>query len=116
MRISDWSSDVCSSDLGLRLVVEAKAGGHRETEPQLRVGEATPADVALVGIVAIDHAVDLVVVDVLRHQGIGHRRGAGLLQRPLDAIRGAWMCLHEAELVRLQTGRASCRESVGQYV
>src|SRR3546814_8963157 len=42
----------------------------------------------------------------------GHRRGAGLLQRPLDAIRGAWMCLHDAELVRLlRLARELCLET-----
>src|SRR3546814_10150929 len=40
MRISDWSSDVCSSDL---LAVESQAGhdgehdGHGDTEPEARV-------------------------------------------------------------------------------
>src|SRR3546814_14540111 len=30
MRISDWSSDVCSSDLGGRVAVDGEAAGHRE--------------------------------------------------------------------------------------
>src|SRR3546814_13965664 len=33
MRISDWSSDVCSSDLGLRLVFSVCTGDVREVAP-----------------------------------------------------------------------------------
>src|SRR3546814_7724750 len=36
MRISDWRSDVCSSDLQLRLEVRAFAGGTPETASQAR--------------------------------------------------------------------------------
>src|SRR3546814_15552646 len=41
MRISDWSSDVCSSDLGGLLV------GHLRGNPQPAVGAKRKADVAL---------------------------------------------------------------------
>src|SRR3546814_15995433 len=34
MRISDWSSDVCSSDLFLAQLVEARAMAHRDGGPQ----------------------------------------------------------------------------------
>src|SRR3546814_5707987 len=77
MRISDWSSDVCSSDLmrarqlPAPLLQQAAAGGQAVTLPQT----ATPAE----------------------------RR----------AILGG-LCLLMA--APLQIGRASCRESVCQYV
>src|SRR3546814_7268815 len=70
MRISDWSSDVCSSDLGRRRL-RAGRDGHR---PGLRGTEAARA-----------------------------QRLEGRRHRPVGAERG-------------QIGRASCRESVCQYV
>src|SRR3546814_11950205 len=55
MRISDWSSDVCSSDLG-------QAGG--------RNAAAAPVDAFVVGQRAAygDHGMNRVFVDILDHQ------------------------------------------------
>src|SRR3546814_4079422 len=72
MRISDWSSDVCSSDLHPHAVVR---GGGREHRP----------------------AALLAAFDFDTHRA----------QFPVIALRA---------ILRVQIGRASCRERVCQYV
>src|SRR3546814_11707594 len=47
MRISDWSSDVCSSDLILRMIQPRVSGGHTPLEDEvatIRIGEANSED------------------------------------------------------------------------
>src|SRR3546814_2867945 len=95
LRISDWSSDVCSSDLGaldvlegyleyLRNIVDSAAGGH--IQPVYGVGgEATLTERA--------------------EQALNGYRGMG----PVRVGNQAY------EQVQ-QIGRASCRERVCQYV
>src|SRR3546814_9467860 len=99
MRISDWSSDVCSSDLSSLAGMAAGCGswpegsGRRDARPSLStsrhdadgIGEAVSAPLA--------------VLD----RGIGV--GIGGVYRRREGIE------HEPEI-----GRASCRERVGQYV
>src|SRR3546814_17804184 len=99
MRISDWSSDVCSSDLGF------DAEGHR-----LGMGggfyDATLKAFRSDGLplLAIGYAFAVQQVAELPH---------GAMDERLDLVvteRGAIDC-HADEL-----GRASCRERVCQYV
>src|SRR3546814_4928994 len=87
MRISDWSSDVCSSDLA------------RDVEP---------APAALGVVPALEQQALRVVAqeDELRPFGVGE---AGRVLRPLDVRLAAAMEFG-------QIGRASCRASVCQYV
>src|SRR3546814_6093214 len=94
MRISDWSSDVCSSDLGA-------------AEP--------------VGVGDLADAVDLADARQQRHrQGLDERQPRLGLQ-PLRAVR-ALTGLGEAgahaveQAEQQEIGRASCRERVCQYV
>src|SRR3546814_14838768 len=101
MRISDWSSDVCSSDL-------------RDIEREgivARIGH----DKAIAG-----RAVAVVGVGEFSVARIDHRHGAVLRQR-----RKVWTyrirIRIQAERVteraeRNEIGRASCRERVCQYV
>src|SRR3546814_20293945 len=52
MRISDWSSDVCSSDLGCGVASWAWAAGHASAASRARAGSlfiGTPSCKALVG-------------------------------------------------------------------
>src|SRR3546814_9291680 len=86
MRISDWSSDVCSSDLTL-----AGLGAD--------VVEATP-----------DLADTEAVFRIHWYSG-----AANLLQR-FDAAAQATMEPGLQEVAAEEIGRASCRERVGQYV
>src|SRR3546814_20877980 len=86
MRISDWSSDVCSSDLI----------GH-EAQQHLRRGLAADA--------AIDDA-------------LAEQRRVGGLPHFGDRIADEHQFLRDAleRAVRVEIGRASCRERVCQYV
>src|SRR3546814_3140048 len=89
MRISDWSSDVCSSDLGER----ARAGPHGGGEPAAAAGAAG----------------DLVAA-------AAERRG-GALRHQADRREGAVPAGRRVRCRKLlQIGRASCRERVGQSV
>src|SRR3546814_4194863 len=88
MRISDWSSDVCSSDL----VCTAAGAGN------------------CVKINGVNHAAGLIIfemdVDGVAHPHAQHRPRNFLVEGPVG-VAGA---------VIQQIGRASCRERVCQYV
>src|SRR3546814_1286432 len=89
MRISDWSSDVCSSDLHL-------------------VGRDAFGGVAVV--YRVDHAEQVPRARVIAKFGEGHRcpyRGVGVL---------ASVLAHAGHVAADEIGRASCRERVCQYV
>src|SRR3546814_3354035 len=98
MRISDWSSDVCSSDLPLDEGVGAEIERGRAAEHLVvlgddRLGHADEAiDVGGV-VLAVDREAEGVILVV----GAGH---LPLAQREIGK----------------QIGRASCRERVCQYV
>src|SRR3546814_3635982 len=89
MRISDWSSDVCSSDLCLQLAIELRQG----IEDDL-----------------VDHGLNRfpVLIRVVHEgpgNGIGERRGG--TDHGVHTVR---------HLALPEIGRASCRERVCQYV
>src|SRR3546814_1130245 len=97
MRISDWSSDVCSSDLGgLELALMC----------DLRVVERS----AIFGVFCRRWGVPLIdggTVRLPRIVGQGRALDMILTGRPVGA---------EEALQMGQIGRASCRERVCQYV
>src|SRR3546814_17486430 len=102
MRISDWSSDVCSSDLGKTLVQ------HRELAV-FRAKVVTP----------LRHAMRLVdgeETDVATFQQPQESFGQQPFGRHIDEIdrARAHPPFDVARLVAI--GRASCRERVCQYV
>src|SRR3546814_18694021 len=99
MRISDWSSDVCSSDL----VAQADIGH--------------VLDVAVVGAGGVRSADDIDVVAKRHPREFLHQRTA-MRRQPVDRFG-------RRELLRLERqqgagekkiGRASCRERWCQYV
>src|SRR3546814_19780988 len=95
MRISDWSSDVCSSDL-----VEAP--------PQPNVGESQKPDGPLAAEGAKAGEVESLVevapeIEVGEHKKVASTRGAIQKSRSTDRAM-------------FEIGRASCRERVCQYV
>src|SRR3546814_12919214 len=111
MRISDWSSDVCSSDLEAHLEVElvelarravgaavlvAKAG--RDLEVAVEAGDHQKL---LEHLRRLRQRVELARVQAARHQ---------VVARALGAAGG------EDRRLELQIGRASCRERVWQSV
>src|SRR3546814_16465216 len=94
MRISDWSSDVCSSDL-------MRSGRSRPAGPSLGGGE--------VAFLVVRVGRDLVLV-----VAVEECRQRGALVVPSLAIGGEFG-VEQAERLG-QIGRASCREGVGQAV
>src|SRR3546814_11953153 len=119
MRISDWSSDVCSSDLSDLLV---RLGQHGDA-----LGEVDPAELPALLV----HMMDEVAV---RPPAGGHPRLAiyGLIEARLQRAdlmilgslnEGVWPALPSTDpwlspriRAALQIGRASCRASLLRYV
>src|SRR3546814_11307944 len=104
MRISDWSSDVCSSDLGQRRQLELDDGDeqlHRENEEgedDDRPGEQQHRDNE----------------EIVEEGRKAHEFGDLLEQRPcgLEPNSGETAGLQQI----IEIGRASCRERVCEYV
>src|SRR3546814_1244260 len=90
MRISDWSSDVCSSDLGPRHGDAAEGEGLQDVDAALSGG--------------VDAAA------LQRRDELGPRHPIATGQRRAGHPLGT------GEVVGVQIGRASGRESVCQYV
>src|SRR3546814_15942208 len=118
MRISDWSSDVCSSDLriaDLHALVEARAADHA-----VRQAEGNEALLELAGLRAGAHQDgDLlqVVVLVARDQRLDLLADEARLGLAVpQAAQAELLALLVLGPQRLEIGRASCRESVCQYV
>src|SRR3546814_7867253 len=97
MRISDWSSDVCSSDL------DPWTG---QLEQHLRGVESLPQGVDQA---ALRRAV---FQELCRLDQYDLAAGIEADLRLLDEIRGSLLRILRAD----QIGRASCRERVCQYV
>src|SRR3546814_3646709 len=119
MRISDWSSDVCSSDLGA-----AERQGRELDELYARIVEADAADHLLLVIRDEKALLARGRVAPIGHAGrlLGEPGQAEALQEAtLGVEREHVGFAEERTLVHLrvdetETGRASCRESVCQYV
>src|SRR3546814_15595067 len=121
MRISDWSSDVCSSDLAReRTARAANVGGSLHAAR----GEAAAGFVQDV----VDHAADL-VADQLGNEAlfldtriaIAHRLPAAADQRHGEELvegdkAGAQAVVYVVIVVGDKIGRATWRERVCQYV
>src|SRR3546814_13321387 len=97
MRISDWSSDVCSSDLvpDIQPVEQMLVLPHRFLPP-----EVSDAHCMRQG-------------DIVKRIGAGSRYrsrhiGNAIVHNAVDQISGL--------IVRCEIGRASCRERLWQYV
>src|SRR3546814_2551409 len=109
MRISDWSSDVCSSDLHRNRAGGAKGeeGGVARHRAGQRDAVGEQGDVAAGGDRA---AVDSVGEQVDRQAGVDRVEGDRLSRHLNETARD-----RIAEIDR-EIGRASCRERVCQYV
>src|SRR3546814_13367534 len=114
MRISDWSSDVCSSDLWVQQAIIDPEGdfvtladhyGHIVVE----AADYSEADVQRVAARVREHRASV----VLNLEGLDveaqMRSAAAFLGGLFDAHRDHWYPV-------LEIGRASCRERVCQYV
>src|SRR3546814_13745656 len=113
MRISDWSSDVCSSDLVVRATVKgnlvvAIIQGSLGGLIFWILGVGAPL---LWGVIMIVLSMIPVV-------------GAGLIWGPVaiylfatgDWVQGSILTAFGIGIIGLEIGRASCREGVCQYV
>src|SRR3546814_3913531 len=97
MRISDWSSDVCSSDLfnvvqGDKLAVDALIA-HPDVQALSFVG-STP------------------IAEYIYSEGT--KRGKRV--QALGGAKNHMVIMPDADLDQAEIGRASCRERVCQYV
>src|SRR3546814_8305429 len=125
MRISDWSADVCSSDLGFLHIGGARTalfngldarhhgGSYRlrieDTDRKRSTTEAIDAILDGLSWLGLDHDGEVV------HQfaRAGHHAE---LARSLLATGRAYHCYAPPAELEEKNGRASCRERVGQYV
>src|SRR3546814_17968280 len=102
MRISDWSSDVCSSDL-------------------IR-GPLDPVHHLLDGLSNTEQFVEIVAEHLDRDIGADARKQLvephldGLGELVVVARNGLRSRMHLSNQIRAEIGRASCRERVCQYV
>src|SRR3546814_13131593 len=92
MRISDWSSDVCSSDLSHRIEIR-EFGGYAD---RVNVGEQAPR-----------------AKREFRGHGARERGCHFLVTGECDGAEFPQVGQHQ---MPVEIGRASCRESVCQYV
>src|SRR3546814_17793382 len=104
MRISDWSSDVCSSDLPFAV------GGEDIGGAGLQIGSHIARCAQIFDIALGDPTVQLGTADpcgvgVERAEYLEPRLGPGAAHDP-----------RRLDIFEKQIGRASCRESVWQYV
>src|SRR3546814_4801717 len=109
MRISDWSSDVCSSDL-IRFKLDGRSV---KLDTRVHAARGDLADLALAGVLFSAHyarAVELTCVAA----------GAPLLASDTPKARAVRELLRGESFhaldVTAEIGRASCRERVCQYV
>src|SRR3546814_5343196 len=102
MRISDWSSDVCSSDLLDQLQLGLRFADRGATSNQALVNRAAPGGDSNTLLSSLDLPSDFLieVPGIPRLNG-----GAPRLSPNPDYLRSAE-----------EIGRASCRERVCQYV
>src|SRR3546814_21165350 len=114
MRISDWSSDVCSSDLADDVAADLVGRAHEAVAAARPLADYRRASGAPRGL-----ADDRRTVADARACAARHARGAGL--HPGAALSAAFRpggAALPADRRRApgETGTASCRESVCQYV
>src|SRR3546814_15279002 len=110
MRISDWSSDVCSSDLPIGADAAAAAG-----EPDILVPRADDALEAVVDRIEIAADRQAAAGAAVReHRGRGHEPQArDIVVEALGMILIVGIGVGDA---REEIGRASCGDRVCQYV
>src|SRR3546814_14571595 len=115
MRISDWSSDVCSSDLSAKAAERSKSPGR---SADLLVMDDDPWIVAKVLLTDRERIAAAILILSLEEDGDFISANSGPAsdgESPLASRRQPVI----AEGVRIELdkiGRASCRERVCQYV
>src|SRR3546814_17710562 len=107
MRISDWSSDVCSSDLPAGIApLSIRSDHHLPLQQSDRIDTAGNVDLEA-GARGGDRTAGR--VDDERTQGV-------VLHLEIDLPSQQGQAALTAPVLHLEIGRASCRERVCQYV
>src|SRR3546814_11091466 len=116
MRISDWSSDVCSSDLGAIYGVLGPNGAGKTTTLRMLLGIIEP-DAGSRTLLGRDRPIDA----AYQIGYLPEERGLYPAMTPREAVaflgslRGLPLSASRRRADRLlELGRASCREGVGQ--
>src|SRR3546814_14308956 len=108
MRISDWSSDVCSSDL--HALSAEKAGCDISSTDGFECA-GHPGEDDIPGLILIPAAADKVKIPMLASGGFGD--GRGLVAAP--SLGGQGINIGTPLLPTQEIGSASCEERGGQY-
>src|SRR3546814_21121608 len=103
MRISGWSSDVCSSDLILVVEIRAAERAHEEIVAQGEVARDLPQP-----------EVGSIVAIMPHHQRAAVSPGDEAVVAP--AVDLQLIVVESVDQIAGEIGRASCRERVCQYV
>src|SRR3546814_17595215 len=107
MRISDWSSDVCSSDLLKSRFKASVLALKSAIAAYVHDGTLPPADAASTGL--FDYPALRLVTDGVRREGQGHNLAFGRFEHA-----GAFVTTVTRPDLFEEIGRASCRERVCQ--
>src|SRR3546814_3842401 len=112
MRISDWSSDVCSSDLSM---IEPWREASRQGKTLREAVSGFWSGIDELGLLGTPRQIADKMVAAMDYIG-----GDGFLMIGSDAANAAWndgvIDGLVPELQKAEIGRASCRERVCQYV
>src|SRR3546814_11404175 len=129
MRISGWSSDLCSSDLGLSGTVGTVLGPIFSLRRRVRIAPGATVVLQLWTVAAGTREEALALADRFRDAGAFASASESALQRSQETLAG--LGIDAAQAQRLQRlavallysdptlrgiGRAPGRESVGSYV
>src|SRR3546814_16469363 len=113
MRISDWSSDVCSSDLPAP-TVGGEGGGDGDAEFILRAAGNPAAEFEAAAGEGIEH-VEAAARGAQPRKGVDAAVVAGQ-DGKLGAAIGSGIAPGGAAAIVAELGREACRENVGQSV
>src|SRR3546814_18092208 len=112
MRISDWSSDVCSSDLLIRRLRQKLRRGHVGREPLL--------DARVAGESPLRNGDRHALVTGIGSHGVddGDYKRAQLeeVEKVVEPVRVRTDDLHHGEVLATEMGREPCRDKVMQSV
>src|SRR3546814_19745253 len=117
MRISDWSSDVCSSDLALfvPVVVAAQPVGAADLTGSTHIAAQGPASTQGLGLQVgynSDYRRATLAYETPKLWVYQFQNGWGRVDLNIELGVSYW----EAKRGRSEIGRASCRERVCKYV
>src|SRR3546814_12943290 len=107
MRISDWSSDVCSSDLDLLISID------NNTTPAARVTNHFLGGDAAIDFVQPGPAGSYYLTTAEINQIVAAGGGGGEYDQVIEGTAAGEQLVGSTGK---EIGRASCRERVGQYV